>query len=368
MGTRNITGPGHTASCYFRTTVGDGSRKALVQIDERCNLGCAHCFVSATKHGATMTLADITSKVIPRLAVARVERVTLTGGEPTIHPDFLDVVRAFRTANMGVGVCTNATTLDAATISELAAIGDVHCNVSLDGFAADSHGKFRGNRDSFATTIETTEALARVGLLQGLLCTPNSLAEDDEYRQLCQFAVDNGAKYVLMNPLGSMGRGVKSRRALAAGDERMSRIHAMTDSFATEGLDVVHIRFPNTEERPLAGCEAGTIIYVFTRGETTVCPYLVFAARTPQSQHAAEEFIVGNILTDPDIGARLDSYPTERLRMGANSTCGSCGLTSECGKGCPAAVIASGNRIGDVDAELCPVTNAGRTLLPLTAR
>ena len=56
----------------------------------------------------------------------------------------------------------------------------------------------------------------------------------------------------------------------------------------------MHIRFPSTDGQPLAGCEAGTIIYVFTAGEVTVCPYLVFAARTPQSQHDPGEFIVGN--------------------------------------------------------------------------
>ena len=37
-------------------------------------------------------------------------------------------------------------------------------------------------------------------------------------------------------------------------------------------------------------------------------PYLVFAARTPISQHADAEFIVGNIVTDPDIAQRLDDY------------------------------------------------------------
>lgn len=366
MGTLGITGEGRAASCYFRTTVDDGTRKALVQIDERCNLSCAHCFVSATKHGSTMAFDDIVGKVIPRLAEARVQRVTLTGGEPTLHPQFLDVVRAFRAARMDVGVCTNATTLDSTAIAELAGIGGVHCNVSLDGFAADSHGKFRGNRESFHTTIRTTKSLAQAGILQGLLCTPNSLAQDEEYRQLCEFAVEYGAKYVLMNPLGSMGRGVKSRRALAATDEHMTHIHEMTTPFADAGLDVVHIRFPNTQALPLAGCEAGTIIYVFTHGETTVCPYLVFAAKTPQSQHDPTEFIVGNIIDDDDVPARLDSYPHDRLRMGANPTCGSCGVAEGCGKGCPAAVIAAGQRVGTVDAEVCPVTTEQRRLLPLT--
>src|SRR5262249_43541286 len=127
--------------------------------------------------GQTMPYDDMVELLIPRLAACRVERVTLTGGEPTIHPRFLDAVAAFRAAGMDVGICTNATTLTGEQIATLAAIGGVHCNVSLDGFSPASHGRFRGDRASFTTTISTVKALAAAGLLQGLLCTPNALAD-----------------------------------------------------------------------------------------------------------------------------------------------------------------------------------------------
>ncbi|MEV0780410.1 radical SAM protein [Streptomyces sp. NPDC050433] len=364
MSARNIVSDTQTASCYFRTSVTHPHRKALVQITERCNLKCAHCFVSAGDYGDAMPLAEIRDKVVPRLAEARVTRVTLTGGEPFAHPEFLDVVDAFRTAGMGVGVCTNATTATDEEIAALARQG-VHMNVSLDGFAANSHGKFRGNRESFYTTVATVKKFAAVGILQGLLCTPNSLAEDEEYAQLCTFAKEQGARYVLMNPLSSMGRGVKAQRKLASPEEHMRRVHALTAPFDGDDLDMVHIRFPN-DDKPLAGCEAGTIIYVFTPGEVTVCPYLVFAARTPQSQHPDTEFIVGNIFRDADLAERLDAYKFhDRYKLGDNDSCRSCAMADGCGKGCPAAVVAAGERIGTVDAEVCPVTTAGRRLLPV---
>jgi len=366
---RSIAESRLATSCYFRTTVDAPYRKALIQINEDCNLRCAHCFVSATRIGKQMPLTDVVDKVIPRLAACRVRRVTLTGGEPSIHPDFMAIVRAFRAADMEVGICTNATTLNDTEISELARLG-VHCNVSLDGFAADSHGKFRGDRASFDVTVATVEKLGAAGILQGLLCTPNSLAQNAEYARLCAFARDNGARYVLLNPLGSMGRGVMSQGKLAKTTLHMQEIHALTAPFDGPDLDIAHIRFPNAEGKPLAGCEAGTIIYVFTPGEVTVCPYLVFAARTPASQHADAEFIVGNIFTDPDIAQRLDDYRFhDRYQVGDNPTCGSCSMNDGCGKGCPAAVVAAGGRIGDVDTEQCPVTDdataGGRRLLPL---
>ena len=92
----------------------------------------------------------------------------------------------------------------------------------------------------------------------------------------------------------------------------------------------------------------------------------MFAARAPQSRHDPGEFIAGNIFTDPDIAARLDAYQfAERYEMGTNPTCRSCGIAGQCGKGCPAAVIAAGERIGAVDAEVCPVTSGKRRLLPV---
>ncbi|MFH8221729.1 radical SAM protein [Streptomyces sp. NPDC018057] len=321
--------------------------------------------MSATKRGQYMPLQQVRERLVPQLAQARVNRVTLTGGEPFMHGDLVEVAATFRDAGMGVGICTNATMVTDEQITALAALG-VHMNVSLDGFSAESHGVFRGRPEGFAETVETVRRFGRAGILQGLLCTPNNLAEDEEYARLCAFAKEQGARYVLMNPLGEMGRGAAAgAQKLRRPDDHMRHIQQLTVPFADEDLELVHIRFPN-EDKPLAGCEAGTIIYVFTKGEVTVCPYLVFAARTRVSQHPDTDFIVGNVWEDDDIAARLDAYNFhERWTVGDNPTCGSCPLGDGCGKGCPAAVVASGQRIGAVDTELCPVVPEQSRMLPV---
>lgn len=46
----------------------------------------------------------------------------------------------------------------------------------------------------------------------------------------------------------------------------------------------------------------------------------------------------------------------------------SCTLSRQCGKAYPAAVVASGGRIGDVDTRPCPITGpTGRHMLPIPA-
>jgi radical SAM protein with 4Fe4S-binding SPASM domain len=344
----------HASSCYFRTSVEGDGRKALIQITERCNLHCAHCFVSSGDWGEHMSPQDIVDMVLPRLLRARVERVTLTGGEPFAHPDLLAICDAVVALGLPLGICTNATLASDEQIAYLAKSGAVHVNVSFDGFRPESHGKFRGSVASFATTLETTRKFAAAGMLQGLLSTPNMLTEPGEFAALCEFAVEVGARYVLMNPLSAFGRGVKSQRKLAADAATMCAIRDVTEGFKSRGIDVVHIRFPN-DDKPLAGCDAGKLIYVFADGLTAVCPYLVFAARTPRSAYPDSDFLVGNILAGEIAGA-LDRYDLAgRLAMGGNDTCRACAMGGVCGKGCPAALISRGQRIGEVDSEQCPV-------------
>jgi radical SAM protein with 4Fe4S-binding SPASM domain len=261
-----------------------------------------------------------------------------------------------RHADMEVSICTNATITTEQQIQDLADMGNVHVNVSLDGFRPESHGKFRGDRNSFAKTVETIELLSRYGLLKGLLVTPNNLADIQEYAELCGFAVRNKATYVLLNPLSKFGRGVKSTGKLSATDEVMNLIRQSTSQYADQ-IELVNIRFPN-KDLPLAGCEAGNIIYVFTHGEVAICPYLVFAAKSPNSRHDPREFIVGNMIQDAHIADLLDNYRFhERYDLGGNKHCHSCQLKEQCGKGCPAAVISSGQRIEQVDREMCPVSS-----------
>jgi len=340
-------------SCYFRSSVEPPNRKALIQITERCNLFCAHCFVSSGDPGRSLELQDIRKLVVPKLRQAQVESVTLTGGEPFIHQDIIRIVESLVDTGMRVTICTNATLIVTSQIESLSRMGSVEINVSLDGFTSASHGVFRGNKESFLKTIETTRTLGEYGLLKGFLVTPNSLARVEEYARICRFAADNGARYVLMNPLTRFGRGVDSQAKLGLSNDVMQQIRDTCSRFSKR-VEIVFIRFPNTT-LPLSSCEAGTIFYVFTDGSVAACPYIVFAARTAGSVHKPEEFIVANIFEDQDLDDALRRYQLDRRQPSAdNSFCAICQLEARCGKGCPAAIILSKQRVDGVDLEMCP--------------
>ena len=67
---------------------------ALVELTDSCNLSCSMCFASSLPGNQHRSMAEI-KKALDRIVEAegQPEVVQLSGGEPTIHPDFVDVVK-----------------------------------------------------------------------------------------------------------------------------------------------------------------------------------------------------------------------------------------------------------------------------------
>ena len=202
------------SACFFRSSVQPPKRKMMLQITQKCNLHCAHCFANASGTGTEMSLELIQNKILPQLLKNQVVKITLTGGEPLCNPQIKDIVQLLLDNHIGVSICTNATLIDTAWIAYLSKYENVHFNVSLDGMRLESHGRFRGNLsiEMFDKIISTITTLGHYKLLNGILTTPNTYATIDEYIDLCCFAKKVGAHYVLMNPLSPFGRGVKTQQ------------------------------------------------------------------------------------------------------------------------------------------------------------
>src|SRR5436190_11819868 len=65
----------------------------LVEITSSCNLQCPMCYASSGPGGKHLTFAECKAAIdrIVRLE-GRAEVVQLSGGEPTIHPEFIKIL------------------------------------------------------------------------------------------------------------------------------------------------------------------------------------------------------------------------------------------------------------------------------------
>ena len=115
------------------------SRKhpVLVHIipNRRCNLACTYCneFDDFSK---PVPLAEM-QKRLDILADMGTSVITISGGEPLLHPELPEIIRHIRGRGMIAGMITNGFLLDRAQIEKLNAAGLEHLQISIDNAAPD---------------------------------------------------------------------------------------------------------------------------------------------------------------------------------------------------------------------------------------
>lgn len=77
-----------------------------------CNLHCPWCDTKNSwgDQGTEMSLSEIRNKVDSIAEKSNIYRLVITGGEPTIHEDFLELVSVLKIAGYSVNIETNGTT------------------------------------------------------------------------------------------------------------------------------------------------------------------------------------------------------------------------------------------------------------------
>jgi len=105
----------------------------------RCNLACAYCneYDATSKPVALETIYQR----IDKLASLGTTIITISGGEPLLHPELDDVIRRIRMHGMIAGLITNGYLLTAERIQRLNRAGLEHLQISIDNVNPDEVSK-----------------------------------------------------------------------------------------------------------------------------------------------------------------------------------------------------------------------------------
>jgi cyclic pyranopterin phosphate synthase len=133
-----------------------------VSLTQRCNLACVFCHMEGQPISTEeLTPAQIES-VVRAGARIGISRVKLTGGEPTLRSDLVEIVRRIRPHVRELSMTTNGLRL-AAMASELRAAGLDRVNVSLPSLNAATYKELTG-----VDGVERTVAGIRAAVAAGL--------------------------------------------------------------------------------------------------------------------------------------------------------------------------------------------------------
>jgi MoaA/NifB/PqqE/SkfB family radical SAM enzyme len=105
----------------------------------RCNLSCAYCNEYDSHSKSVPTVAMF--QRINRLADLGTTIITISGGEPLLHPDLDLLIRQIRRRGMIAGMITNGYLLTAERIRQLNRAGLEHLQISIDNILPDDVSK-----------------------------------------------------------------------------------------------------------------------------------------------------------------------------------------------------------------------------------
>ena len=316
----------------------------------RCNLACEHCYLDA---GGSARLSDPAfadrselstqecRKVVDDIAEFAPEALTiLTGGEPLLRRDILEIIRYATGKQLWVVVGTNGVSISERLASLLLKEGVRGLALSLDALDPERHDAFRNVRGAWQNTVAGAKILHDVGL-PFIVQTTVGKHNLDELEAIAKFAYEElGARVWNLYFLVQTGRGqFVSDMAPAEYDGALATLSRLQRAYqskmvvnakcAPHFIKQLYQEDPNspflkTFSDGAGGCPAGTHYFgIRPNGDVTPCPYLpVFA---------------GNLRRESLGAIWNESEPFRRIRerKALDGRCGACEFNGLCG-GCRA--------------------------------
>ena len=260
-----------------------------------CNLACVHCLSSSGKRDPRELSTQQCKDIIDELERMQVFYVNIGGGEPTVRPDFWELVDYATAHHVGVKFSTNGVRITPEVAARLAASDYVDVQISLDGATAEVNDAVRGP-GSFAMAIRALENLAEAGFSDAKISVVVTRHNVDQLDEFTALAARYGAT-LRITRLRPSGRGADvwdelhptAEQQVQLYDwlvERGDRVLTGDSFFHLSGLG---------EPGALAGlnlCGAGRVVCLIDPvGDVYACPFAIH-----------DRFLAGNILSDAGLG------------------------------------------------------------------
>jgi SynChlorMet cassette radical SAM/SPASM protein ScmF len=189
-------------------------RQLYLYLSNGCNLKCRHCWITPTFANGTPSIGDVIDIELLRTAVVEAKPLgltvcKLTGGEPMLHPRFIEIAHMLSTEGLSLSMETNGTLLDSKTAQYLKDQTNLHfVSVSIDGAKPETHDHFRGVSGAFEGALKGVRSLIAAGYDNVQVIMSLHRSNLSEIESLVKLAVESGVASVKFNPVIATGRGI----------------------------------------------------------------------------------------------------------------------------------------------------------------
>ena len=309
-----------------------------------CNLSCVHCLSSSGRRDPRELSTAECKRVIDELERMQVFYVNIGGGEPTVRPDFWELVDYATAHHVGVKFSTNGVKITPDVARRLAASDYVDVQISLDGATPEVNDAIRG-AGSFDVALRAMRRLADAGFTGfkiSVVMTRQNVGQLDEFRALA----DRFGAQLRITRLRPSGRGADVWDDLHPTSEQQ---RALYDWLVAHGESVLtgdsffHLAGYGQALPGLNMCGAGRVVCLIDPvGDVYACPFAIH-----------DEFLAGNVTSPGGFAAvwRDSELFTELRGPQSGGACTACSAFDACQGGCMAAKFFTGLPLEGPDPE-----------------
>ena len=324
-------------------------------ITERCNLHCSHCIRKVKTRGNCDLSHDNLNQLLKRVdELFKQHTYVITGGEPTLHPHFYEVIKQTIKSEGSAAITTNGTNADA-FVPLRASAQNINVQVSLDG-DREVHDSIRGV-GTFDLAVCTIKDL----LASGFHVTVASVVSKVNVNSFSSLSE-------VLSQLHISSWSLSMEQAFTADARSRALTTSEWNSFVDEMIKIANVPikirkqfdfdlFEKMEIKlgkehisryAISNCGVGrTKAYIYPDGTVLPCTCL-------------PELTIGNIFTD-DTTLLRTRFEGIRCEPSENSVCHTCRWNYFCKGGCPGHSLRRIGVIGFGD-ERCPYVKVGADL------
>ncbi|MEV8546489.1 mycofactocin radical SAM maturase [Streptomyces sp. NPDC051572] len=309
-----------------------------------CNLACVHCLSSSGRRDPHELSTAECKAVIDELERMQVFYVNIGGGEPTVRPDFWELVDYATEHHVGVKFSTNGVRITPEVARRLAGSDYVDVQISLDGATAEVNDAVRGP-GSYATALRAMRNLADAGFAGfkvSVVMTRQNVGQLDAFKAIA----DEFGAQLRITRLRPSGRGADVWDELHPTGAQQRELYewllARGEGVLT-GDSFFHLAGYGESLPGLNLCGAGRVVCLIDPvGDVYACPFAIH-----------DNFLAGNVRA-PGGFQRVWQHSelfADLRRPQTGGACRSCSAYDSCRGGCMAAKFFTGLPLDGPDPE-----------------
>lgn len=263
---------------------------AMFQLTPLCNLKCKMCYArlepcEVKETGKKLLSFNEWKYYIDSLVEIGVLVLSLTGGECTLHPDFVEIYNYAYDKGIHVGIMTNCTNITNKILEAFKRRPPISVSITIYGSSSETYEKLCGNGKAYFKVLENVDRLLDAGISVGVKYTFTKENIDD-YEAVQNFCQEKNIRFNPSNGLINLGKcdenvlknqdpGIKSISNVIAGlSAKINNISVEEEK--KKNVDFIVSKYKYIKENPdsikYIGCSAGrNTLYINWEGHMLPC-------------------------------------------------------------------------------------------------